>query len=333
MELNFSVVIPVFNKRQVIIRTITSVITQTYKNFELLIIDDGSTDGSLELITDFFNDERIKIFTQQNSGASYTRNRGVKESKNNYICFLDADDEWLPNYLNKVNEAINLFPDAGLYNVPAFHRNIVTGEGVSFLLRKYKHQILEVNLFEHPYRICAQTSGITINKKHFEILQNDYLGGGFPINLRFEEDMACFFSLALISASIYIGFQLSIRNNNIEGQLTGYEKSIDSQLLNYQKSYLNILCGNYHILNKQNYRFEKFIKHEIRARISSAFNTKNPTIIKSFINELDYNTYKFLNRLEFIFYKKSSFHNLAIIVTKILRIPFYLRKYSYKYIG
>lgn len=93
-----SIIIPLYNKQHSIRETVNSVLSQTYKNFEVLIVNDGSTDNSLQIVKEF-DDDRIKLFTQDNHGISYTRNRGIKEASGEWILFLDADDCLLPNGL------------------------------------------------------------------------------------------------------------------------------------------------------------------------------------------------------------------------------------------
>lgn len=97
----FSIVIPLYNKEQYISKTIQSVISQTYNNFEIIIVDDGSTDNSLKEV-EKFDDARLCIINQKNAGVSAARNRGIEESKYELIAFLDADDEWLPNHLQEL---------------------------------------------------------------------------------------------------------------------------------------------------------------------------------------------------------------------------------------
>ena len=97
-SINVSVVVPLYNKEKHIQRAIKSVLAQTYQAFELIIVDDGSTDDSFEAVSDI-TDPRIRIVRQENRGVSVTRNRGISESKSDWIAFLDADDEWLPGKL------------------------------------------------------------------------------------------------------------------------------------------------------------------------------------------------------------------------------------------
>ena len=91
-----SVIIPVYNCERFISETIRSVIAQSYSNWELIIVDDGSTDSGPEKINFFSSDERIKYFRQNNSGVSAARNKGISLSSGEFIAFLDADDVWEP---------------------------------------------------------------------------------------------------------------------------------------------------------------------------------------------------------------------------------------------
>ncbi|MFD0767741.1 glycosyltransferase family 2 protein [Bacillus sp. CGMCC 1.60114] len=106
-----SVVIPTYNRSSLIKRTIDSVLNQTYTNFELIIVDDASTDNTEEIIKEY-NDLRIKyIKLSENSSGTKPRNVGIQESKGEYIALLDSDDEWLPTKLEKQLKFIQQFND------------------------------------------------------------------------------------------------------------------------------------------------------------------------------------------------------------------------------
>ncbi|MBT8256619.1 MAG: glycosyltransferase family 2 protein, partial [Bacteroidia bacterium] len=94
----FSVVIPLYNKEAFISTTIRSVLDQSFQDFELLVIDDGSTDDSHKIVQEF-NDSRIRLKSIKNSGVSVARNFGVEKSKYDWIAFLDADDYWTSGFL------------------------------------------------------------------------------------------------------------------------------------------------------------------------------------------------------------------------------------------
>jgi glycosyltransferase involved in cell wall biosynthesis len=120
----FSVIIPLYNKAAYIERAIQSVLSQTFKEFELIVVDDGSTDNpfvQLSVISYQLSVnspeiyKKIKIIRQQNQGVSTARNNGVKLAKYEYIAFLDADDSWEPTYLEEMNSLIAAYPKAGIY--------------------------------------------------------------------------------------------------------------------------------------------------------------------------------------------------------------------------
>ena len=97
-EVKVSVIIPTYNRDWAIRRSLESVLTQTFQDFELLIIDDGSTDQT-QSILQAFQDPRIKITRTENQGISNARNCGIQQAKGEWIAFLDSDDEWLPHKL------------------------------------------------------------------------------------------------------------------------------------------------------------------------------------------------------------------------------------------
>lgn len=111
----FTVIIPLFNKEKFIENTLKSVLCQTFSDFELLIINDGSTDKSEEKIQEF-KDSRIKYFSKENGGASSARNYGIEKAQTNYITFIDADDYWYPNFLEEMFENIRRFPDLKVFS-------------------------------------------------------------------------------------------------------------------------------------------------------------------------------------------------------------------------
>ena len=87
----FSVIIPLYNKEKYITDTLNSALNQSFQDFEVIIVDDGSTDESLEVVSRF-QDPRIKIYKQENQGASVARNYGISQSQSDLIALLDADD-------------------------------------------------------------------------------------------------------------------------------------------------------------------------------------------------------------------------------------------------
>ena len=107
----FSVVIPVYNKANFLAKTLQSVIDQKFKDFEIIIVNDGSTDKSLEVIKQF-KDSRVQVYNQKNKGASMARNYGVAQAQSKWIALLDADDIWHDNHLKEIYNTIQKLPEA-----------------------------------------------------------------------------------------------------------------------------------------------------------------------------------------------------------------------------
>ena len=108
-----SVIIPVFNGEKTIQDTIQSVLNQTVTDFEIIVINDGSTDGTLEIIQKI-TDTRLKVFSYPNTNQAASRNRGLEKATSKYIAFLDADDLCTPDKLESQRDALERYPNAAL---------------------------------------------------------------------------------------------------------------------------------------------------------------------------------------------------------------------------
>lgn len=131
--MKFSVIIPLYNKQHYIQNTIKSALNQHYPEFEVIVVDDGSTDDSLKVACSISSD-KLRIICQKNQGVSVARNTGIKAANGEYIAFLDADDEWTPNYLETISRLIEKYPGKGFY-VTAYTVNM--GDGIN----KYSSQL------------------------------------------------------------------------------------------------------------------------------------------------------------------------------------------------
>ncbi|MEM9686521.1 MAG: glycosyltransferase family 2 protein [Bacteroidota bacterium] len=114
MNPSFSVIIPLYNKEDFIKSAVDSVLDQSFSDFEIIVVNDGSTDKSMEIVADF-DDDRIRILNTQNNGAAVARNTGINNAKGKLMAFLDADDYWEKNHLNTLYKLHHTFTDAGLY--------------------------------------------------------------------------------------------------------------------------------------------------------------------------------------------------------------------------
>ena len=186
----FSVVIPLYNKECSVSRAVSSVLSQSFENFELIIVDDGSTDCSVEVVSEF-SDTRLQLIEQINNGPSAARNRGIKAATANFICFLDADDEWDSGFLETMTSLIKVAPQASLCCVKY---KVIDEEGSMF------HHVVNfpegymgyVEDFYGAYstRGLINSSSVCIRR------QSLYAIGGFPEHARIGEDIYTWLRLA-----------------------------------------------------------------------------------------------------------------------------------------
>ncbi|GAB1449420.1 MAG: glycosyltransferase family 2 protein [Bacteroidia bacterium] len=196
----FSVIIPLYNKRSYIARAVKSVLAQSCRDFELLIVDNNSNDDSLKELESII-DSRIKVLFETRQGVSFARNKGASEAKFQYLVFLDADDEFLPHHLAELKEMIEAFPDGGAY-ADSYH--IVTRTG-----RKRERKIIQTQeegrffkLVDFPLNYIAADMPVTsynmaCSKAFFQSL------GGFPVDLSYGEDTVLFLKMFL-NKPVYI---------------------------------------------------------------------------------------------------------------------------------
>lgn len=191
----FSVVIPLYNKSYSIVKCLNSVLAQTYSEFEVVIVNDGSTDDSLRLL-DQYLDPRVTIYSQSNCGVSVARNKGVELSKSEYVCFLDADDFWDINFLEAMKALIHDFPGGVLY---CLGHNDVDKYGN----KKYASNILGDyrGFLEDFYKISsrssvANSSKVCVSKKAFDLV------GGFPEGVVAGEDLFLWIRLVSVGSVV-----------------------------------------------------------------------------------------------------------------------------------
>lgn len=115
-------IIPLFNDAGTIARAVRSVLSQTVQDVEIIVVDDGSEDGGPSVV-EAIDDPRIRLLRQENRGVSVARNRGIGASRSGLIAFLDADDAWLPGFLEKIRELADRFSACGLYATRYFYQD------------------------------------------------------------------------------------------------------------------------------------------------------------------------------------------------------------------
>jgi glycosyltransferase involved in cell wall biosynthesis len=164
---SFSVIIPLYNKEKSISTTIESVLNQAYDNFELIIVNDGSTDNSLEIARSF-NDSRIQIIDKKNGGVSSARNVGIKAARNEYIIPFDADDLWESFCLAEFNYLIQNFPNAEVFctSYTSLLENKNKSEKRFYVNDYYLASSISLAKWNMPIMV---TGCVCIQKKCFEI--------------------------------------------------------------------------------------------------------------------------------------------------------------------
>lgn len=118
MTPRFSIIVPLYNKASYVRKALSSIEAQTYRSFELIVVNDGSSDGSAAIAEAYLKNRtklNYQIINQPNGGVAIARNNGVAASKGEYVCFLDADDWWEPTFLEEMDGLIKEYPNAGLY--------------------------------------------------------------------------------------------------------------------------------------------------------------------------------------------------------------------------
>lgn len=180
-----TIIIPLYNKETSIANALRGVLVQTYQDFEVVVVDDGSTDGSAAVI-ETFTDPRIRLVRQENAGVSAARNRGIEEAKGEYVAFLDADDVWMPGFLSEIVALQREFPQCRAQATNyVFNSNGVKSPTILRRIPFRGERGVLVNYFEvascsHP---PVWTSAVCIERRLLQEI------GGFPVGIKSGEDL------------------------------------------------------------------------------------------------------------------------------------------------
>ena len=220
----FSVIITVYNKENHIAKTLKSVLNQTVSDFEIIVVNDGSTDGSLEVIGQF-KDARLYIFNQKNRGASAARNRGISEATGKFIALLDGDDLWMPDYLEEIEGLQQTFPHAKIF-ATAVEIGSASGyyrSKYSFLNPEQKQHLL-LDYFTSSYQNTLLTSSSTVvDRAIFDTV------GLFDESIKSGQDTDMWIRIGL-QYSIAFSTQQKVRYNFIANSLANTTRSLDQKL-------------------------------------------------------------------------------------------------------
>jgi glycosyltransferase involved in cell wall biosynthesis len=269
---------PLYNHEKFVTEAMQSVLNQTYDDFELVIVNDASTDNSLS-IAKLFADKKIRIFSNpQNKGVSFSCNRGVHESRGDYLAFLASDDMFAPRKLEKQMEVVDKYPDDVVYTnflelhpdrTPTRKGKTMTGEG--FVLPK---------LLETPSYIQAYDSMLLRKKRFVDV-------GGFNETLRYGQD----YDLALRLAAVANFRVLSDQLHLVRVLPDSLSRSQKVSKKSRHREQLRIIERTYdryrHLLNKEETRKVKITiaRRMIMSRsYRDAFvrTIRDPTMIRAF---------------------------------------------------
>ena len=221
----FSIIIPLYNKEGYVGDTLESVRTQQYDDYELVVVDDGSTDGGPALVESYAaKDTRIRLITQENGGVSVARNRGMSEARGTYYAFLDADDSWAPEHLAELKALAEAYPEAAMLGT-AYQRCFNSGPSASLVLAHLEGQR---GLVDDYFKYVAQaqfiyTSSIAVAAWAMQDVP------GFPEGVRNGEDLDLWTRLALRWPVAYSG-QVTVNYAcGVVGQATGATHGFSTQ--------------------------------------------------------------------------------------------------------
>lgn len=230
--MRFSVVIPLYNKAPYVVKAIESVFSQTFADYELVIMDDGSSDNSSAVAAKAIEGRtNCQFYRQQNAGVSMARNNAVARSKGDYLCFLDADDWWAPTFLEEMDRLIDEFPDAGIY-------------GTGYMIvneTRHKTRIAPIGVktgFEQGYinycQVYARTLAMPLTSISVAIPRHIFFEmHGFPKMVKLGEDFLLWARIALKYKVAFLNRPLAYYNqdSNEQWRATGHLHDPSSHML------------------------------------------------------------------------------------------------------
>lgn len=218
--MRFSVIIPLYNKTPYVAKAIGSVLDQTFSNYELLIVDDGSKDDSAVIAAEIIvGHANCRLLKQENAGVSVARNNGVAASQGEYLCFLDADDWWKTTFLEEMDKFVNEFPEAGIYGTnytivnETKHKTHVANIGVEEGFER--GYINYCRVYANTMAMPLWTGAVCIPRTVFDEMQ------GFPKGIKLGEDFLLWIRIALKYKVAFLNKPLSYYNQDVDAQNRG----------------------------------------------------------------------------------------------------------------
>lgn len=197
----FSVIIPLYNKAHYILATLKSVLAQTFKDLEVIVVDDGSTDGSADVVRTIV-DSRLLLISQPNGGVSRARNTGIKAASGEWIAFIDADDQWDDEYLEQMYALIQRNPEENFFACARHGRPIP--------------QLPEESIIEDAaaWGIIYWTGSVVVRRAMFDKV------GLFREGISLGEDRDMWLRIGLATPTVFLNRELACYSEEIENNLT-----------------------------------------------------------------------------------------------------------------
>lgn len=235
--MRFTVIIPLYNKAPYVEKSVRSVLAQIYTDYELIIVDDGSTDGSLDVVKAVLEGTSAVVTSQHNQGVSVARNNGIAIAKGDYICFLDADDWWAPTFLEEMDAFIKDYPEAGIYCVNYYY--VKNGRAQSRINIPTGY----IDYFAEYARIMQMpitSISVAIPRGVFEEV------GCFRPELKLGEDFDLWLRIAFKHKVAFLNSRLAYYNQDVDvnGRGVGHLRAPESHFLWNLGSYASEESGN-----------------------------------------------------------------------------------------
>lgn len=270
----FSVIMPLYNKAPYVRKAVESIVGQTYGDWELVVVDDGSTDGGGEEVKSIA-DSRIRFVRQENAGVGAARNSGVAKSTAPYLCYLDADDWWEPTFLEEMAGLIERHPDAGIYGTGYYivknSRKRVAPIGVDDGFTE--GEINYCRVYARTLCMPLWTGAVCLPRDVFNEI------GGFPTDVKLGEDFLLWIHIVLRHNVALLNRPLSNYNQDVDVTYRGthrlHEPGVhmlwrlgDLEALEQTDHDYKQLIDNLRCYNMQNYILDRRYRDAARKELS-----------------------------------------------------------------
>lgn len=282
-KLNITVVIPLYNKTNGILNAIDSIMKQTVEVSEIVIVNDGSTDDSIEKVNSLINN-KIKIYEQINQGVSAARNKGIEIAKGDWIAFLDADDQWNPNYIETINDLYISFPSCSVL-ATSYELQDINGNRKKNKINNIRFR--EKGILENYFEVASTsnpplwTSAIVVKKSSILAVNK------FPVGIKLGEDLITWAKLA---SKFSIAYSLDTMGIYfLDSSQSFLEKP---PRVPEKEDYVGTELIKLYRLNKEQKHLKKYISHWFKMRASIFLRIgDNSNAFNEILKALKYNIY------------------------------------------